>query len=522
MNKKMYAGLLAAALVAGPVGAAETHTTVYWQQQGQSALQAALAAQPNTGKAKNIILFVGDGNGITSVTATRIFDGQSRGGNGEENVLSYERFPHVALAKTYNTNMQTPDSAGTMSAIMTGVKTRAGVISLGPEVTTSECAGTDRAVLPTLLEEAARRGLATGIVTTTRVTHATPAATYAHSPQRDWEDDSQIPETMRENCRDIARQLVEFEYGTGIDVVMGGGRRHFMPGSATDPEYPSKHGKRGDGRNLIEEWQARNPDGVYAWNRAQFDAIDAAATGNIFALFEPSHMHFEADREEFAADEPSLAEMTALAIDRLGREDKGFFLMVEGGRIDHAHHAGNAYRALTDGQAFAAAVQTAIDKVNGEDTLIIVTADHSHTLTMAGYPMRGNPILGHVVSVDERGAPMDEPYPAVDGKPYTTLAYANGPGHALHDAIAEREAKGGAPGRADTSTIDPTAKNYFQESLVPHYSETHGGEDVAIYATGPWAHLIHGVQEQSYIYYVMRHALVGSDVGRLTSDAKME
>jgi len=508
MRWKTFAALLiACAQSAGPLSAAETHTTAFWQQQGQQALQAALAAQPNTRTAKNVILFVGDGNGITSVTATRIFDGQARGGNGEENVLSYERFPHVALAKTYNTNMQTPDSAGTMSAIMTGVKTRAGVISLGPEVTTSECAGADQAVLPTLLQEVAQRGLATGIVTTTRVTHATPAATYAHSPQRDWEDDSQIPEAMRENCHDIARQLVEFEHGSGIDVVMGGGRRHFMPSSAADPEYPSKRGKRGDGRNLIEEWQARHPDGIYAWNRAQFDAIDAATAGNIFALFETSHMHFEADRQEFAADEPSLADMTALAIDRLSRDDKGFFLMVEGGRIDHAHHAGNAYRALTDGQAFAAAVQTAIDKVNREDTLIIVTADHSHTLTMAGYPTRGNPILGHVVSVDERGAPMDEPYPAFDGKPYTTLTYANGPGHARHGSIAEREAKGGTPGRTDTSAIDTTSKDYFQESLVPLYSETHGGEDVAIYAIGPWAHLIHGVQEQNYIYYVMRHAL---------------
>ena len=507
MKRKTSAALLAAALITGPVGAAETHTTAYWQQQGQSALQTALAAQPNTGKAKNIILFVGDGNGITSVTATRIFDGQSRGESGEENVLSYERFPHVALSKTYNTNMQTPDSAGTMSAIMTGVKTRAGVISLGPEITTGECAGADQAVLPTLLEQAAGRGLATGVVTTTRITHATPAATYAHAPQRDWEDDSKIPKAMRDDCRDIARQLVEFEPGTGIDVVMGGGRRHFMPAGEKDPEYPQKRGKRADGRNLIAEWQARNPHGVYAWNRAQFDAIDPAMTGNIFALFEPSHMHFEADREEFGADEPSLAEMTSLAIDRLSRDDKGFFLMVEGGRIDHAHHAGNAYRAVSDGQAFAQAVQTAIDKVNTEDTLIIVTADHSHTLSMAGYPARGNPILGHVVSVDEKGERMDKPYPAADGKPYTTLTYANGPGHARHGSIAEREAKGGAPGRTDTSAIDTTSKDYFQESLVPLYSETHGGEDVAIYAIGPWAHLIHGVQEQNYIYYVMRHAL---------------
>ena len=504
MNRKLYAALLTAALAAGPLYA-ETHTSAYWQQQGQQALLAALALQPNTRKAKNVILFIGDGNGVTSVTATRIFDGQSRGESGEENVLSYEHFPHVALAKTYNTNLQTPDSAGTMSAMMTGGKTRAAVISLGPEAVVGQCDGAASAALPTLLEQAEERGLATGIVTTTRITHATPAATYAKSPSRDWEDDSLVPESMREQCRDIARQLVEFDRGDGIEVVMGGGRRHFLPAGGSDPV---SEGRRGDGRNLIAEWQADNPGGAYVGDRAGFDAVDPAAADKIFALFGPNHMHYEADREELG-DEPSLAEMTALAIDRLSREEQGFFLMVEGGRIDHAHHAGNAYRALSDGQAFARAVQTAMDRVNTDETLIIVTADHSHTLTMAGYPARGNPILGHVKSVEPGGEPLDTPYPALDGLPYTTLGYANGPGHAIHDSIDVRASAGGTPGRADTSALDPTASNYYQESLVPHYSETHGGEDVAIYAVGPWAHLIHGVQEQSYIYHVMRHALLG-------------
>ena len=488
-------------------GQPATETSQYWRDQGRAALNAALAAQPNTNRAKNVILFVGDGNGVATVTATRIFDGQSRGEPGEENVLSYERFPHVALSKTYNTNQQVPDSAGTMSAMMTGVKTSDGVISIGPEATPGVCRGSDKSALPTLLEQVADRGLATGIVTTTRITHATPAATYAHTPHRDWEDDSLVPAAMRTECADIARQLVEFKHGGGIDVIMGGGRRHFQPLSVADPEYPQQNGKRSDGRDLIAEWQARNPDGAYIWNQAQFDALDVPSVGRIFALFEPSHMHFEADRQELEADEPSLSAMTGLAIDSLARNNKGYFLMVEGGRIDHAHHAGNAYRALSDGQAFAQAVQVALDKVNLDDTLIIVTADHSHVLTMAGYPTRGNPILGKVVSNDEYGKPDNKPYPALDGLPYTTLGYANGPGHAQHDSIARREKEGGKPGRADLSDIDTTDRNFYQESLVPHYSETHGGEDVAIYAIGPWAHLIRGVQEQNYIYHVMRYAL---------------
>lgn len=498
---------LLALLEAAPALAGDpSHTTAYWREQGAAALEAALAVKPNTRRAKNVILFVGDGNGVATVTATRIFDGQSRGGPGEENILSYERLPHVALAKTYNTNQQVPDSAGTMSAIMTGVKTRDGVIALGPEAVTGQCAGSAAVALPTLLEEAEARGLATGIVTTTRITHATPAATYAHSPNRDWEDDTQVPREMRGECPDIARQLVEFSHGDGIEVIMGGGRQHLLPAGEVDPEYPDKSGRRGDGRNLIAEWQARHPDGAYVWNRAQFAAL-RPDTPRILALFEPSHMHFEADREALGGDEPSLAEMTALAVERLAREANGYFLMVEGGRIDHAHHAGNAYRALSDGQAFARAVQAALDRVNLDDTLVIVTADHSHVLTLAGYPTRGNPILGKVVSNDPRGEPEEEPYRALDGKPYTTVGYANGPGHAAGLAITERERRGGTPGRADLTDVDTTHRDFYQEALVPHYSETHGGEDVAIYAGGPWAHLIHGVQEQNFIHQVMRHAL---------------
>ena len=114
--------------------------------------------------------------------------------------------------------------------------------------------------------------------------------------------------------------------------------------------------------------------------------------------------------------------MTTMAIDRLQQNDKGFVLMVEGGRIDHAHHDGMRPRALEDTLAFDAAIKTALDKTKREDTLIVVTADHSHTMTINGYPKRGNPILGLAVDVD------GEVMKGGDGNPYTTLSYANGPG----------------------------------------------------------------------------------------------
>ena len=194
-------------------------------------------------------------------------------------------------------------------------------------------------------------------------------------------------------------------------------------------------------------------------------------------------MQYETDRDKDKGGEPSLAEMTAKAIDLLSKNEDGFVLMVEAGRIDHAHHAGNAYRALEDTVALSDAVKAAYDKVNPEETLIIVTADHSHVFTIAGYPKRNNPILGIAGSADDK-------------KPYTTLGYMNGPG-----AI-----KVGEP-RADLTDVDTHDPDFLQQALVPlGESETHAGDDVAIFAQGPWAHLFQGVVEQNMIYHVMAKA----------------
>ena len=114
--------------------------------------------------------------------------------------------------------------------------------------------------------------------------------------------------------------------------------------------------------------------------------IDAKKTKHLLGLFEPSHMQYEFDRPKDTAGEPSLSEMTSKAIDILSNNKKGFFLMVEAGRIDHAHHEGNAFRALRDAIELSNAVRTAQNKVDLKDTLIIVTADHSHTMSFSGYP----------------------------------------------------------------------------------------------------------------------------------------
>jgi alkaline phosphatase len=514
----MRARLAAAGCAALGLLSASAHADEDWQAAGRRAVAEARSLAPVPGPAKNVVLFVGDGMGISTVTAARILDGQLRGGSGEENLLAFERLPYVALSKTYNTNQQVPDSAGTMTAMMTGSKTRAGVLSVDQTVPVGDHRAVAGHELETLFERAEKRGLATGIVTTTRITHATPAACYGHSPERDWESDASLSEAARaDGFPDLARQLVEFRAGDGLEVAFGGGRAQFQPVSVPDPEYPKLHGERRDGRDLIAEWLARGPGYRYVWNRAGFEALDAGGATHVLGLFEPQHMQWEAKRAQDAAGEPSLAEMTTRAIELLRRNPKGFVLMVEGGRIDHGHHAGSAYLALHDTLAFSQAVQAALEHVDLASTLVVVTADHSHVLTIAGYPQRGNPILGLVVSPDASGAPTARPALDLTGRPYTTLGYANGPGYpgasdqqaegAKHFPHRPKSAQGVSEGRPDLRGVDTQGPDFLQESAVPLASETHGGEDVAIYAGGPGAQLFHGVQEQNYVYHAIVAAL---------------
>ncbi|KAF1696656.1 alkaline phosphatase [Pseudoxanthomonas koreensis] len=489
--------------VAHPQGA----TPEWWYRSGaaQAASRGAMG-----GRAKNVILFLGDGMSLTTVAAARILDGQRKGGPGEENLLSWEHFPATGFSKTYNTDSQTPDSAGTMTAITTGVKSHMGAIGVSAG-DRHDCADSLRKQRLTWLQLADSAGMATGIVTTARLTHATPAATWAHSPDRNWENDTDLPpEAVAAGCTDIARQMVATPFGHGPQVLLGGGRGEFMPVEARDPEYDDKVGQRLDGRDLVAEWKAAHPGGAYAWNRAQLQAASDAPA--VLGLFEPDHMQYGHDRNRDA--EPSLAELTAEAIRRLSKDPDGFVLMVEGGRIDHANHDGNAFRALDETVSLSEAVRTAVEMTTADDTLILVTADHSHTLNFVGYPVRGNPILGKVRGGGEDGGTADYTRD-LTGLPFTTLTYANGPGNTgasnrqpagpkrfLHTPSAVEPVQG----RPDLSQVDTEHPDYLQEALVPLKSESHGGEDVGIWARGPGSAAVRGTLEQNAIYHVIVQA----------------
>lgn len=496
-----------------------------WFENGRRSIEQIKHEQTNLRRAKNVILFVGDGMGISTLTAARILDGQQRGVDGEFNRLSFERFPNLALSVTASANQQTSDSAPTATAMVAGIKTNDGAISVDQTIARSEASAQVTAAksVKTILERAEERGMSTGVVSTARITHATPAVNYAHIANRDWEANNSLPPGA--TVKDIAAQLIDFPYGDGLEVALGGGRTYFLPRPATggnDPEYSSIPGRRTDGRDLTAEWKQSHAKSAYVWNKAQFDAVDPATTKRLLGLFEPSHMRYEHDRATDAAGEPSLADMTRKAIQMLRKNGKGFYLMVEAGRIDHAHHAGNAHRALTDTIQLSEAVEVARQMTSDADTLIIVTADHSHTMTIAGYPSRGNPILGKADSGLGLIGIADVARDSL-GLPYTTLSYANGPGgwtggfkrrqllatanNSGSEGYTDAPYIGGAL-RPDLTDIDTAHPNYLQEATVPTVgAETHAGEDVAIFAAGPRAFLFKGVLEQHAIYHVMADAL---------------
>lgn len=455
-------------------------------------LQSRANIVPNESTARNVILFIGDGMGVTTVTAARIFDGQSKGMSGEENVLPFETFPNVALIKTYASNQMVADSAGTATAMTTGVKTRAGVVGLGPEAYRRSCEGQLAYPLTTLGELAEQHGKATGIVTTARITHATPAAVYAHSAERYWEGNVFLPSDAWEmGCRDIAYQLAHFSSGDGMEVMFGGGRRAF---------YGADHNGRrlADDDDLVSVWAKAATNRHYISTQAELASIQPDE--QVLGLFANSHMTYVAERQADSL-EPQLAEMTAKAIDLLATRKNGYFLMVEGGRIDHGHHDGMAGYALLEAQEFFKAISVALEKVDLSDTLVLVTADHGHTLSMGGYATRGNPILGLVVTNDMTGRPNKDPFiVADDGLPHAVLAYANGPGGF----------------RKSPRSMPETGISAVQQALVPLLDteidgstkpdESHGGQDVALYANGPWSHLVGGVLEQNAVFHIITYA----------------
>jgi alkaline phosphatase len=306
---------------------------------------------------RSLIFFVGDGMGPEIVSIAKIYSEESLG--KELNMVRLANTGTTGYMTTHSQDRLVTDSAASGTAMATGQKTNNGMIGMSP----------DGQICTNLFEEAVASGRAVGVVTTTSVTDATPASFLAHA-------------ISREHHFGIAEQIVEGD----ATVVMGGGYLFFLP-----PE----RGKRWDGRNLAREAEDRGFEVVFTR-----EELEVAGDDRVIGLFARDAMPYERVRD--AGDVPSLAEMTAKALEVLETDPDGFFLVVEGGRIDHAEHDNRIADALADLLAFDAAIGLAMEYQEDHESLtIVISADHdcggpAITGGDYGYPARGD--LEHVMS----------------------------------------------------------------------------------------------------------------------------
>lgn len=359
-------------------------TSEFWINAAKDYLNQQLTKEPNTKIAKNIILFMADGMSVATLAAARVHLG------GEEKELFFETFPSRALSKTYCVSNQVADSSSTSTAYLCGVKTNYGVVGVNAQVPRYNCtAQLDESTLtPSIAKWAQDAGKSAGFVTTTRITDASPAGVFSHAANRYWENNQKV---LDDKCdptkiKDLAHQLVYGDVGSKLNVILGGGRREFRDKKLVDEERHSN--LRTDGRDLIEEWKdSKNGfKSSYVWHAEDLRAINGNETDYLLGMFEGTHMlyHLDVEAAEMTDSEPTLSEMVDKAIDILNRNENGFFLFVEGGRVDHGHHGTRSRLAVDETKEYAKAVELAKGKL-GDDTLIVVTADHSHTMTYAGY-----------------------------------------------------------------------------------------------------------------------------------------
>uniref|UniRef100_A0A1I8N073 alkaline phosphatase n=1 Tax=Musca domestica TaxID=7370 RepID=A0A1I8N073_MUSDO len=455
-------------------------SSAYWLNQGKKFVETKTTTPLNKKKAKNVIMFLGDGMGLTTTAAARNLLG------GEHSELSFEKFPHVGLAKTYAVDKIVSDSANTATAYLCGVKTLYGTLGVNGMVERGNCrAMLDKANhVSSIAQWAIDAGKSAGVVTTTRITHASPAGAYAHISERDWEDDTEVVKACGRDSGidDIALQLIHGETGGKFKVMMGGGRRHFVDSSL------QKKGKRSDGRNLIDEFKSQSPRNAYVETKEELANLNLQEVDRVLGLFHDSHFDFHLDTDVESSTQPTLEEMTRRTIELLSQDDNGYFVFIEGGRIDSAHHDNTPRKALDETVEFSKAIQLAREMTSEDDTLIVVTADHSHAFSFNGYPYRGSDIFAA------------SPTKPNDKIPMMVLSYSNGPGYEkFYDAV------NGV--RHDPTTLMKGQPNDVYPATFPRDSETHGGEDVAVYASGPWSHLFTGVYEQNAIPHMMAYAL---------------
>ncbi|XP_037082267.1 alkaline phosphatase-like [Pollicipes pollicipes] len=482
---------------------------MFWKDIAQDILRTKLADPVYDHQARNAVLFIGDGMSIPTLAAARKRKGLQHGADvPEHTMLSWETFPYLGLSKTYNCDRWTADSASTATAYLTGAKGNFLTVGVDCSVLIWNCDAVNEASSPkSILRYGVEAGKWVGLVSTARITHASPAATFGHTAYRTWESDADfaamewmtgpVKDSCKNVMKDLSTQFVERE-GIDINVAFGGGWGKFTPKEV-------EGGSRLDGRDLIQEWKDKQESlgrsHAYISTKAELNSFDAASADYVLGLFSRSHMQYRAFQ---TADDVNLTEMVKKALEILKRGPNGFVLFVEGAKIDHGHHYGNAYTAIDETVELEEVVQYVMDNTDETDTLIVVSSDHSHTFSINGYPERGLDMFGPA-SFLAGGMQKGGPPPKL---PYPIMQYANGPGGS--EDWYEFEAK-----RARLADMSPEAEwrdpHYKQVAGIYLPKETHGGEDVGIFARGPGAHLLRGSLEENVIHHVINYALCQGD-----------
>ena len=303
---------------------------------------------------KYVFYLIGDGLGFSQRQMAEYYLQNTSGDPSRKLVMN--TLPVSGINTTHSANSLITDSAAAGTALACGVKTDNGVIA-------QDAQGND---VLTLIEAAESKGMKTGLVSTARITHATPAAFASHNESRN-------------NENEIAVDFVD----SGVDFIVGGGARHFLPMSTPkdkkDYSGETMKSKRKDETDVVEEFESKGYSTYIGKEGTDaLKAEDFIDDEKVFGALTYSHLPYEIDRQNLYPELPSIGELTDKAIDFLSKGDEGFFLMVEGGRIDHAAHGNDAVGTIYDTLAFDEVVKSAYEFYydHPEETLVVVVGDH--------------------------------------------------------------------------------------------------------------------------------------------------
>lgn len=471
-------------------------------KESSSRVAYSVTADKATRRAKNVILFIGDGMGLPVRDMARILSKGIVEGKYND-ILEMEKLVNTAIITTSGYDSLVTDSANSASAYATGHKS---VVNAMGVYESSDKNPMEHPKVENLAEIGIRmRGMSVGLVTTSNITDATPAAMISHTRRR--AEQNFIAEDM-------------LNPGHMPEVILGGGSRHFIPMSTPGS-------KRTDERNLVDEFKAKGF--AFAGTRAE---MKAAKSGKILGLFGLDNMNVYLDREVLKnpktlgsfTDQPTLMEMTEKAIDILSKNPNGFFLMVEGACVDKQLHTLDWQRAVYDAIELDQAVSIGRRfAAQNDDTLIIVTADHSHGASITGtYHERdgkkgrhavrtyANSIYPTFVDEDGDGFP-DNP----DAEVTLAVHFAN---HPDYNADYRLKQVPTAPAIKDGDKVvaNPQTTGDARVGNLPYgeTQEVHSADSVPLTAAGPGEEYFRGVMDNTEVFYGMTRALGLDGVGK--------